>query len=124
MRFVFTTSMRWYPWGGSEELWSRAALRLRAEGHHVAAAVCWHPQLSKRVDELAQQGIEILVQSPPNVSLPVKVWRRMASRLGVKTNNRELRWLLKQRPDLVCVSNGGNQDGLPFLEMCLQHGLP
>ncbi len=38
--------------------------------------------------------------------------------------DRELRWLLGQKPDLVCVSTGGNVDGLRFLVMCLERGLP
>lgn len=37
LRFVFISTMHGYPWGGSAELWSQAARRLRAAGHDVAA---------------------------------------------------------------------------------------
>lgn len=124
MRFVFVSTMGRYPWGGSEELWSRAALRLRMEGHHVAAWVSWHPQISGRVLELAEQGIEVFVQSPPFTRLPVRLWRQLQARLGQKQSSRELRWLLRQKPDLVCVSNGGIIDGLHVLEMCLENRIP
>ena len=36
MRFAFFSTMDSQPWGGSEELWSRAAVRLLASGHEVA----------------------------------------------------------------------------------------
>jgi hypothetical protein len=49
MRFVFVSAMSGYPWGGSEELWSQAALRLRDQGHDVAASVPWWPRLSPPV---------------------------------------------------------------------------
>lgn len=124
MRFVFISTMAGYSWGGSEELWSRAALRLRAEGHHVAAAVGWRPQTPEQVAHLVEQGIEVFLQTPPFSSLPARAWRKALARVAPPFGDRELRWLLRQKPDLVCVSNGGNVDGLRFMAMCLDHGLP
>lgn len=37
------------PWGGSEELWSQAALRLQEQEHEVLAVVTWWPELSPKV---------------------------------------------------------------------------
>jgi len=122
MHFAFISTMAGYPWGGSEELWSQTALRLRGEGHHVAASVPWWPRLSPRVTGLAAQGVELFVRPPAQASLPVRLWRKVGRRCGVTPP--ELRWLLRQKPDLICVSNGNYRDGLNFLEVCLQNGVP
>jgi glycosyltransferase involved in cell wall biosynthesis len=124
MRFVFVSTMIHYPWGGSEELWSRAALRLRQEGHHVAAAVTWWPQMPKPIAHLQENGVEIFVRPPPFTRFTTRAWRRLQQKLGWKPLGGQDRWLVEQKPDLVCVSNGGNMDGLPALEACLQAKLP
>lgn len=122
MRFVFISTMAGYPWGGSEELWSQTALWLRNEGHDVSASVPWWPQLSPKVTALAEQGIELFIQPPAQASLPFRVWRKIKRSLG--RNQSEFQWLVKQKPDLVCVSNGNYGDGLNFLEACLKNELP
>src|SRR5437764_420839 len=43
-RIVFISTMVLYRWGGSEELWSRAALDLAGRGVPVAASIAaWSP---------------------------------------------------------------------------------
>src|SRR5208283_3407857 len=74
MRFVFISAMAGVPWGGSEELWSRAALRLHQEGHEVSASVVWWPQFASEVARLAQQGVEVVTQTRPYERWPVMVW--------------------------------------------------
>jgi hypothetical protein len=44
MRFVFVSAMSSYPWGGSEELRSQAALHLHNQEHQVFVLVPWWPQ--------------------------------------------------------------------------------
>jgi hypothetical protein len=67
--------MQGLPWGGSEELWSRAALRLREGPHNVAASVEFSHQLSTQVTGLAEGGIRLWVRCRVPPSLPVRVWR-------------------------------------------------
>ena len=124
MKFVFGSNMFSSPWGGSEELWSRAALRLRSEGHHVAATVKWWPQMPTQIDNLVKQGIEVLALPPADTRLSIRAWRRVKSKLGWKEVDHVERWFLEQKPDLVCISNGGNSDGLTMLELCLHNRLP
>ena len=65
--------MSGYAWGGSEELWTRAALRLREDSHEVAASVEFSPQLSTQVTRLEERGIPLWVRrrmAPPR--LPVR----------------------------------------------------
>jgi hypothetical protein len=39
MHILFISTMEGTPWGGSEELWSQAALRLLEKGHRISASV-------------------------------------------------------------------------------------
>jgi glycosyltransferase involved in cell wall biosynthesis len=122
VRFVFISTMSGYPWGGSEELWSQAALRLRKEGHDVSASVPWWPQLSPKVMVLAERGIELFIQPPAQASLPFRAWRKIKRSLG--RNKSEFQWLVKQIPDLVIISQGGSRDGLEWMKFCRDAGLP
>jgi glycosyltransferase involved in cell wall biosynthesis len=123
MRFVFISAMASQPWGGSEELWSQAALRLHSEGHQVAASVVWWPQLSTKVVALADQGIEICSgKSPAQSSLSIRAWRKIQKQLG-KTP-KEFAWLRRQKPDLVVISQGGNGDGSGWMPFCRRTNLP
>lgn len=56
---VFVSNMNGSPWGGSEELWSRAASALAREGVPVKASVyAWSPMHSK-VAQLLADGVKI-----------------------------------------------------------------
>jgi len=123
MRFVFISTMSGCPWGGSEELWSQTALRLRSEGHQVAASVTWWPQLSPKVTALADQGIELYAgKSPAQSSLAVRAWRKIQNRLG--QTPKESAWLLRQKPDLTVISQGASSDGFGWMNFCRNIGLP
>ena len=66
------------PWGGSEELWSRTALDLVAQGFPVSAVVFeWSP-LHPRVQELKARGVDVQVY-PQWYSLRQHPLRRIAS---------------------------------------------
>jgi len=121
-RFVFISTMSGSPWGGSEELWSQAALRLHQEGHEVSASVVWWPQLSSKVASLAEQGVDVVTQTRPHPSLPVKVWRRIKIQLGIVRP--EFSWLRRQQPNLVVISQGYTQDGLEWMKYCSESSLP
>jgi len=110
------------PWGGSEELWSKTALRLRSEGHQVAASVTWWPQLSPKVTHLAGQGIELFMQSTAWTALPARIWHKLRELFG--GDRPRFAWLRSQKPDLVVVSQGGPGDGLDWLKFCLTAELP
>src|SRR3954462_2905587 len=107
MHFVFVSTMSSYPWGGSEELWSQTAVRLREEGHQVSASIMFWPQLSPKVTALAGRRIGLRIRSN---SVAARVLKKIQKRL-VQTP-REFAWLRQQKPDLVVISQGGNLDGL------------
>ncbi len=104
-----------HAWGGSEELWSRAAAQLHREGHEVSASVVRRPRFSPKILELKKQGIDIAMHDR-RPSLPAKAWREIAKRLGIAQP--EISWLRHKKPDLVVISQGGNYDGLKWMTLC------
>ncbi len=114
-------------WGGSEELWHRAALNLLQAGHAVhlfKTHVAWmHPRI---VELLAAGGLITDLISP------VPIHRRLLSKaLPARWYPAQLmpeqllrRALRRLRPQLVLVSQGGNLDGMDFAQVCRQLHLP
>lgn len=108
-----------YSWGGSEELWSQAALRLRSQGHEVAASVEWWPQPSPILGELAARGIQLRFRKPAATGLFSRARRRL-----LKAEPPDRKWLRTLNPDLVVISQGGSRDGLEWMRFCLEKDLP
>lgn len=122
MKIVFISTMSG-PWGGSEELWSRAALRLRGEGHDVAASVIWQPTLSPKVLALREQGLELTAyRFPHQHNLVKRTWHKLRRRLPIV--DEDTRWLRARKPDLVVISQGENVDGVEWMELCQRERLP
>ncbi len=111
------------PWGGSEELWSQAAARLKQEGHDVSARVIWWPELSPKVRELEKQGVKIFAKAPLQPGLSARLWNQVKRRWLVE-EEKEFQWLRMQNPDLVVISQGGNVDGVEWMSGCAKAGLP
>ena len=78
MKVAFVTTMTGYPWGGSEELWYRTALRLKAEGHDVLASVLFWPKMSDNVTSMKEKGIRLQVRKPSWGTLPERIWYKMS----------------------------------------------
>lgn len=128
MKLLFVSSMDDAPWGGSEELWSRTALRLAAVGHAVFASVRAWPSPHRRIGEMRHVGVAVHERVPEPWLLRILRERilgrslRQASR-GLRRTPFE-RLLDEIRPDLVCVSQGNVLDGVGFLESCLHRDIP
>jgi glycosyltransferase involved in cell wall biosynthesis len=108
-----------YPWGGSEELWSRAALRLRGQSHDVAISVKHISQDVARVVELKQSGAEVFVRSPMQGRLPIRIWRKVLLR-----RQRDFANVRRWGPDVVVVSQGSHMDGLEWMQFCYDEAIP
>jgi glycosyltransferase involved in cell wall biosynthesis len=109
------------PWGGSEELWSQAALRLRKEGHPVSAFMPGWPQPSPKFLALGKEGIQLRTQ-PRHAPANIRAWHRLMEFLGQPSA--EQVWLQRQKPDLTIISQGGNCDGLSWMEFCRDAQIP
>jgi hypothetical protein len=58
-RILFVSSVNNTPWGAAEELWSRAALDLSADGFTIFASYAAHSPPHPRVLDLVERGIEV-----------------------------------------------------------------
>jgi len=103
-------------WGGSEELWSLAATRLKQGGHDVQAAVVYWPRLSDKATVLRGQGIQLETHSQPEVR---GMWNKLSARA-----RRSSHWLPRFNPDLVVISQGYNQGGFDWARICREAGIP
>lgn len=110
------------PWGGSEELWSQAALRLHSRGHHVSASVIGWPRPAPQVTNLRERGMEVWARPAGPVSLPNRVWRKVKKTCGGAPE--ESSWLRHSQPDLVVISQGYCQDGVAWMRLCMALNLP
>jgi glycosyltransferase involved in cell wall biosynthesis len=128
MQILFVSSMESFPWGGSEELWSRATLRLVEQGHAVAASVKGWPDLHPRVVALKHAGVTVYPRVPVSVTPPTLrsriAWRLFGKAISPTPRDQFLTLLDTFRPDLVCVSQGNVLDGLGYLERCRERNVP
>lgn len=120
MRFGMFSTMTGWPWGGSEELWSRAAHVLLSQGHEVYANVARTRIVAEPLQRLAQAGAHVRRRPKPLVGRKV---RRACRQIGI-WRHRELRWLRHTRPDFVLISVGYHEDDLIVAGACQALGVP
>ena len=119
MRFAFVSTMSGYPWGGSEELWSQTALKLKRDGHEVQATVSHQPEPSEKVLNLAKHGIKVC-------TYPVRprgIVNRIITKLARKRRRAYSR-LKRFNPDLVIISQGHNAGGFDWAKVCREASIP
>lgn len=116
---LFLSTMNGSPWGGSEELWSRAAALLAGEGHAVTCAVFAWREKAARLDALRSAGCQ--VRALPN-------WRRrkrtaidrfVHEALAKPAQALAVRVLPWRRFDHAIVSQGGWTDATAVPFRCL-----
>lgn len=117
------------PWGGSEELWSKAALELAKLGHEVSACVTYWPRQPKPLAELAKQGVSIRYRNwgswwQIRMKLSQLLRRALKQQPIEPMELAHGKWLRKTNPDIVCVSDGGISNGLGWAKVCERSGIP
>ncbi|UHG90659.1 glycosyltransferase family 4 protein [Spirosoma oryzicola] len=126
MRFVIVSSCP-VDWGGSEELWARAAHFLIQSGHQVHVFKTNVNPHHPRIIALRDAGCTVtdLYQLLP-------VLRRLRNRLvpyrWLNGQDGTLQLLKKAlqviRPHLTIVAQGNNFDGIKFADLCRHQNLP
>ena len=116
-------------WGGSEELWYRAARSLQGAGHEIAVNFKWWPTISHQLQQLQKHGAEITLRDQPP-----KFWEKKAhearqflSRRSQPTpprNSDGRKWLTQTRPDAVLISIGFHPDPMLVASQCQELGIP
>lgn len=128
-RIAFVSAMDSAPWGGSEELWSQAAKILLNQGHSILACVkMWSPR-PPQVRALADARATVVERDCGVRPLPLRVIRGIKRRLkGTSEADRagveSCRRIQNFRPDLVCISQGSNTDGLDWMLWCRKEKIP
>ena len=102
----FISTLSSSPWGGSEELWSQAALRLRQEGMEININVQFWPQMPKQIMQLAKAKCQIVTRKKQSF------------------NNPNCDWFNLPRPDLVVISQSDSMQGLEWMQQCLKRRIP
>jgi glycosyltransferase involved in cell wall biosynthesis len=127
MHFHFVSLMARSPWGGSEELWSKAALQLREKGHEVSASVKWWPlpMRHSRLHELSTCGIDLNLWGKPlgtiqrALKFNKKIWCKVA---GLQSES-NIQFNIPLC-DLVVFSSTGNRFPISAVLECSERKLP
>jgi len=118
MRIAFVSTMHSGSWGGSEELWSQAAVRLKGEGHDVfASVISWIRDLSP-VMVLAEKGIQVETHWQ-ELGWTRRIWQKY--RYGAPKYYHRLKQF---NPDLVIISQGHNGGGFGWARMAREMSRP
>lgn len=129
MKLGFYSCMAGVPWGGSEELWYRAAKRLSAEGHEILVNYKWWPSRARQLTELEGLGADLWLRMEPPTFwqrrfVEFKYWR--AKRNGRFPNDirKPKSWIKEKRPDAVLVTLGYHPDRIFVADDCLRFNVP
>jgi glycosyltransferase involved in cell wall biosynthesis len=108
-------------WGGSEELWAAAARLALRTGHSIYASVPVSRAAAPQLAALASEGALL-----DTWHVDWGSWRwRLRRKLKAPFSR-----LLRFRPDVVCITQGGTYDGAGMFyasdlrEICRRHSLP
>jgi glycosyltransferase involved in cell wall biosynthesis len=120
MKFAFITTMDGVGWGGSEELWSQAAIQLKRAGHEVRASVAYWMRESDGGKAIEQQGLKLEAQYPRSgTGRNRRIWNKLSL-----NNQRSLGRLKRFNPDLVVISQGHNSGGFEWARFCRDSAIP
>ena len=111
VKILFIAANEGVPWGGSELLWSGAAEKLARRGMEVCVSVKdWGGPL-REIERLKSAGCQIHYRRSP--SLLRRLGRRFLALSGAARGHLRL---VGRCLDLIVISQGGNIDGLSWME--------
>ena len=120
MRIAFFSTMGGLPWGGSEELWSRAALELLERGHDVAFNCLKWPTVAAPLQRLIDGGAQAHFRSRRRMG---RTLRQALQKLRL-TRLLHMSWLRSCRPDFVVISFSCHTDDPQIAITCRTMGIP
>jgi glycosyltransferase involved in cell wall biosynthesis len=116
---LFISNMFRIPWGGSEELWTRAAARLNGQGVPVAASVQGWPELDQRIMQLSRAGVDVRPR-PVKPSVIALARRYMFGKPQIVLDIE--RSFGNAAPALVVISNAYGNPPIELAELCITKG--
>ena len=109
------------PWGGSEELWWRAARLLQRENHQVAVNYKWWPETAAKLLELQGNGGELWLRNQPKSYFETQ---KENIKHFLSLNGASKSWLESVTPDGVLVTLGYHPDRIPIADECINRKIP
>lgn len=108
MKIAFISLMKILPWGGSEDLWYKAAKLALKQGHEVYSLTQRWNNIPDKISELSKLGAKTLFYDSPPTSLVSKVASRLklTSAPGPRVPSVEA--------DVYIISNGSTWDFIRF----------
>ena len=122
-RILFVSSPNNVSWGAAEELWSRAALNLAAEGFAVSASYPKYSPPDPRILNLIARGIDVWFRPRQN-PLRKRAWRALIAPEKTPTTLEVEGQVAARSPECVVISDGAPFPPLDLLEMCMTKRLP
>jgi glycosyltransferase involved in cell wall biosynthesis len=122
-RIIFVSSQNNFSWGGAEELWSRAALHLAAEGFAVSASYPAFSPPDPRILNLIERGVDVWSR-PRQHPLRKRAWRALVTPEKTPTTTEVERLVSAKSAEFVVISDGAPFPPLDLLEMCTTKRLP
>jgi glycosyltransferase involved in cell wall biosynthesis len=120
MKIFICSTLCAAPWGGSEELWSRAAEVLLRRKHAVCINYPFQNQLPPQLAKLQRRGAQTSDCPRPAIRWP---FSRSARQKKQQASTLE-EWLRKANPDLMLVSMSWHLDDLSMTQTCGDLGIP
>jgi glycosyltransferase involved in cell wall biosynthesis len=120
----FVSTMHGCPWGGSEELWARTAVRLKEGGQKVMVSMCDWPDTARPVyfRNLVNNGTLYLRRKELFPNKMDRLRGKMKEWAGL--NDEVTRWIEKHSPTLMVFSAGDNHHKHAWSSACARLGVP
>jgi glycosyltransferase involved in cell wall biosynthesis len=120
MKIAFFSTMAGQPWGGSEELWSRAADVLLSRGHDVCFNTLAWPVTPAPLQRLIERGARARFRRRWRIGRSLRTTLQKLHLTKRKYRN----WLQKHRPDLVLASFACHTDDPQIAIACRDAAIP
>lgn len=107
--------MEGFPWGGSEELWYKAALYALEQNQSVCfSSKYWGDETAPKINNLIKKGAKAFFrgQIPQKDAFRTRLIRRTLDVVGIKRPEKldDWNWIRVNKPDVVCINMGGPYD--------------
>lgn len=119
MRVAFISTLDEALWGGSEELWSQAAIEFKQKGNAVMASVAYWRLQSDRLKELMRKGVSVQSHWSRRPSKAKQMLNILSC--GITKNRDRIK---EFNPDLVVISQGYNAGGFEWAKECREARIP
>jgi glycosyltransferase involved in cell wall biosynthesis len=124
-KILFVSTLSYISWGGSEVLWSEAALRLVRAGHAISANVSGWWERPRQVSALMAAGIVVNERGFLSLTIRPELLGKACASLVRRARLRTFARRLKQAPpDLICISSGSPADDFALINLCVRSGVP